>query len=125
MLSKRCRVVVPQPPTAKAGPDHIIAPGEKVAFNASGSEAGEGRIVAYRWEFGDDKAARGKAVSHVFKRPGVYRVRLHVRNSSKLPCNVASDQAEIRVNAAPVAEAGEDQVASAGDPVTPRRGAQL
>ncbi len=112
------QVVVPQPPTAKAGPDHIIAPGEKVAFNASGSEAGEGRIVAYRWEFGDDKAARGKAVSHVFKRPGVYRVRLHVRNSSKLPCNVASDQAEIRVNAAPVAEAGEDQVASAGDPVT-------
>jgi PKD domain len=41
-----------------------------------------GSIVAYRWSFGDGAAARGRAVSHTFKRAGTYKVVLQTTDSA-------------------------------------------
>jgi hypothetical protein len=38
----------------------------------------EGDIVSYHWFFGDGTRAAGRKVSHRFRRPGSYRVRLRV-----------------------------------------------
>ncbi|PON16275.1 hypothetical protein C2W62_19355 [Candidatus Entotheonella serta] len=115
---KTLKVDVPDPPIAEAGPDRTVAPGETVGFDASGSEAGVGQIIRYRWEFGDGKTASGKSVAHAFTQPGVYRVILRISNNAEQPCTMASDRAEIRVNSAPVAEAGEDHRVSAGEVIT-------
>lgn len=42
----------------------------------------DGAIVAYRWFFGDRTTGRGRVVSHVFRRAGVYRVVLRTTNQA-------------------------------------------
>jgi hypothetical protein len=41
----------------------------------------DGRAVTFTWFFGDHTHARGRAVSHKFKRAGVYRLLLRVSDS--------------------------------------------
>ena len=57
--------------------------GQTVHFDASASEAhdqGLGRIVAYRFDFGDGAFANGTAavVTHAYALPGTYLVTLNV-----------------------------------------------
>lgn len=35
-------------------------------------------VAAYQWDFGDGSLGEGKLVSHRFRTPGSYRVRLFV-----------------------------------------------
>jgi large repetitive protein len=62
--------------------------GDTVIFNAERVQPGPGRrIVAYSWNFGDpssgaDNAASGSLVSHLFTRPGTYRVVLSVTDDA-------------------------------------------
>ena len=53
-----------------------------VAFDASGSVDADGRIVAYRWSFGDGETATGRTVDHVFAPPSptTYTVTLEVED---------------------------------------------
>jgi PKD repeat protein len=112
---KQLKVVMPRPPTAEAGPDRTVAPGERVVLDASESDPGDGAILEYTWTFGDGNVATGKSVSHAFTRPGQYTVRLRVRNDSGTFCDASSDWTQVRVNAPPVAEAGENLIAAVGE----------
>jgi len=47
-------------------------------FDASRSADPDGKIVGYRWDFGDGASGDGKAVSHPYARWGDYTVRLTV-----------------------------------------------
>ena len=59
------------------------APGAKVFFGATKSDADSGRTIAkYRWNFGDGGASnKGRKTSHVFAAAGTYAVRLTVTNN--------------------------------------------
>ncbi len=77
-----------QPPTAEvvATPGAPLLPGSAggagtYTFDASGSTDLDGRIVEYRWEFGDGTTASGQVVTHTFT-PGVYDVTLVVTDDS-------------------------------------------
>ena len=52
----------------------------------------------------------GRNVRHAYARPGTYEVALVVRDDSGAPLNTARDTAIVRVNAAPIADAGPDLV---------------
>jgi len=54
-----------------------------VTFDASGSIDTDGRIVAYRWTFGDGTTAEGIEVDHVFapSSPTTYTVTLEVEDN--------------------------------------------
>lgn len=55
------------------------------AFNASGSGEPGGHVAAYLWKFGDGHAlgtTRARA-SHVYRRPGTYRVTLTVVDANR------------------------------------------
>jgi hypothetical protein len=54
----------------------------KVIFDAGASTEAGGRIVSYRWSFGDHHSATGRRVRHAFRRPGRYTVRLTVRDAA-------------------------------------------
>jgi PKD repeat protein len=109
-------VVVSAAPVADAGPDQSVAVSE-VAFDGGGSTDADGRIASYEWSFGDGATASGRSLRHAYARPGTYEVALVVRDDSGSPVNTDRDTATVRVNAAPIADAGPDRVAAPGEEV--------
>lgn len=104
-------------PVADAGPDQLGVPGQTLTFDGAGSFDPDGRLVEYRWDFGDGSGASGVRVTHVYDRPGRYDVGLEVRDDSGHATAFATADALVRINAAPVAVAGPDQLVAPGDPV--------
>ena len=101
-------VNINHPPTAEAGPDCLVCPGEKVTFNGSECLDRDGVIKEYGWSFGDGVTGEGKQVVHVYDMPGQYRVLLTIRDDSGSRCAGAQDAMTVQVNAPPVADAGPD-----------------
>jgi PKD repeat protein len=110
-------VVVKRPPTAEAGPDIVAAPGEAVAFDGTGSTAGDRPIAAYFWDFQDGARATGPEPVHAFTRSGRYVVVLRVQDDRPGACDSSTDEVVVHVNAAPVAVAGPDRHLAVGETV--------
>jgi hypothetical protein len=55
---------------------------KKVTFDARKSTETGGKVVAYRWKFGDGKTGKGRKVKHAYKKRGRYTVTLTVRDAS-------------------------------------------
>ena len=110
-------VVVNAPPVADAGPDQVVTASE-VHFDGGGSSDLDGRIARYDWEFGDGATGAGRTTSHVYRKVGAYTVRLTVTDDSGTVRSSASDSLRVLVNAAPIADAGPDQIAAPGQTVT-------
>jgi len=110
-------------PVAEPGDPIVVAPGEEIAFDGTGSVPSDEPIERYLWTFGDGASAEGAEVSHVFKRPGLYRTKLRVEDDAEHPCNFGVATREVKVNFQPVAEAGEGGSYAVGDVVTFRGGA--
>lgn len=53
-----------------------------VSFNGSPSHESGGRIVSWRWSFGDGTTASGRKVRHTYHRAGRFTVRLTVTDTS-------------------------------------------
>ena len=108
-------------PTALAGQDRVICPGQTIGFDASASSDLDGNIVTYDWIFSDGITLSGARVSRRFDAAGEVTARLVVRDNSGLTCGVASDTASVLVNATPVVSAGPDlsvKLGGAHDDVT-------
>ena len=93
-------------PVAVAGDAVVAAPGEAVAFDGSGSKPSDSPITRFHWTFGDGAEAEGATATHVYERPGLYRAVLRVEDASNHPCDFGLATREVKVNFAPVAEAG-------------------
>ena len=106
-------VVVSAAPIADAGPDQLVTASE-VVLDGGGSSDPDGRITSYEWTFGDGSAGSGRVVRHAYAESGTYEVGLTVRDDSGAPLNVDQDTALVRVNEAPIADAGPDLVAAPG-----------
>jgi PKD repeat protein len=111
-------VVINAPPIADAGPDQVGAPGQPLNFVAAGSLDPDGDVAQYIWSFKDGATATGPRVTHKFDRPGVYNVRLAVKDNTDQAKAVDYAEAKVTINAPPVARAGPDQRAAPGDAVT-------
>lgn len=105
---KSFRVKVNKPPVAQAGKEIITAPNTMVSFDGSRSSDQDGRITQYSWDFGDGRTASGALTTHSYLNPGTYRTMLRVEDDSDSPCNFASHEIKVWVNAPPQAQAGED-----------------
>ncbi len=101
-------------PTAFAGRDRVICPGETIAFDASASGDLDGDIVAYDWVFSDGVTLSGARVSRSFDMAGKVTARLIVRDNSGLVCGVGTDTAAVLVNSTPVVSAGPDLLVNLG-----------
>ncbi len=107
------RVVVNAPPTADAGPDINVAPGEVFQLSAASSSDPDGSLVGFRWDIaGSDTVLEGKQVSHSFDTPGFYTISLTTSDDSNASNGNARDEVIVHVNNAPIAVAGSDIVAS-------------
>ncbi len=101
-------------PVADAGPDRLVAPGQALTFDGTGSLDPDGAVQGYAWDFGDGTGATGARVTHAYAEPGVYQARLEVRDDTADRLAVGVADAVIRVNAAPVADAGPDRLVAPG-----------
>jgi hypothetical protein len=77
-----CRQREETTPVSFSGPRRQRA-GTPAQFTAHATDP-DGTIVGYLWTFGDARTARGRSVSHVFARPGTYRMTLRTTDSSRL-----------------------------------------
>jgi PKD repeat protein len=103
------RVFVNDRPTANAGPDLSVAPGETFTLFAGQSADRDGAITQWRWDIsGSDTVLEGEKVDHSFAEPGIYTITLTVTDDSSASNRTAQDDVTVRVNHAPVAEAGKD-----------------
>jgi PKD repeat protein len=108
------QIIVNHPPVADSRTDSIACPGETVSFDASGSADPDGEALLYQWDFGDGEAAEGKTASHIFDQAGSYKVRLTVDDGSGTACAQDKNERIVKINAAPLADAGPDREAFAG-----------
>jgi len=53
----------------------------RVSADAAASEDPMGSKVYYEWDMGDGKILQGPTVEHQYKKPGFYKIRLHVTDS--------------------------------------------
>ncbi|MGR3679095.1 MAG: PKD domain-containing protein, partial [Paracoccaceae bacterium] len=94
-------------PTALAGPDQLVCPGDLVVFDAGASSDLDGEITDYEWIFGDGTILNGPRVERVFESSGKMLVTLNVRdNSGATGCDVGADTAWVLVNTPPSIDAG-------------------
>jgi len=68
-------------PVADAGEDMEVSIGVAVQMDGSGSRDPDGRIVKYRWDFGDGETGVGINPKHTYNEVGGYTVRLIVEDT--------------------------------------------
>ena len=109
------RIVVNAPPVAEAGPDRHVAIGEVITFDAAASTDPDGKLVAYGGISATARRGDGQVVQYAYRRSGIYRVRLTVRDNSATDTSDASDSLTVVVNEPPVADAGADQLVTSSE----------
>lgn len=107
-------VIVNAPPEPAITPlDRPIAVGEVANLSAAASRDPDGDIVTYVWDFGDGAVAEGPEVQYAWTSPGAKTVRLLVTDNSGTPSAEQSTTLDVVVSAAPVSDAGPDQMVTA------------
>ncbi|MCB9799654.1 MAG: PKD domain-containing protein [Candidatus Omnitrophica bacterium] len=95
------------PQAAFSGPSSTCT-GATINFDASATKDDQPANLTYQWSFGDGTTAEGASVKKTYSEGGVYDVVLTVDDNAGTSCSVDSIRQSVKVNAPPVAEAGED-----------------
>lgn len=114
-------IIVNSAPTVNAGSDIekclSMSQDYKVSFNADGKDS-DGDVLKYTWDFGDGETAIGKSVNHTYSKGGSYTAKVVVDDGSESACSIAASSLKVKLNKRPIADAGADQQACAGESVT-------
>ncbi len=100
-----------RPTVSVTGPEASCT-GKSVAFTAqSVSSAG----LKYNWDFGDGSTwSGGSTANHRYEKGGEYTVTVTADNGQGFACSTAVSSTRIRVNSAPIADAGQNFVCCVG-----------
>jgi len=97
------QIIINDFPIADAGPDINGIIGEELSFDGVHSVDPDGKILEFQWDFGDGLEAKGEKVKHAYSHPGVYIVRLQVKDNSNHDQARDFDYVKVVINAPPVA----------------------
>jgi PKD repeat protein len=101
-------------PTANAGDDVDLCLQHNqdydVSFNGSRSVDEDNDTLTYRWDFGDGTSSEGANVTHLYQNKGEYVATLFVDDGTGTACSSSSDAVHVKLNKAPVADAGPNHV---------------
>ena len=96
-------------PVALAGHDRILEPGGLSLFDGSASYDADPDSLGYLWQFSDGlQETAASRVRRSFATPGIYTAILNINDRSGTANATAADTVVIRVNAAPIANAGKN-----------------
>ncbi|MEJ8473672.1 PKD domain-containing protein [Roseibium algae] len=102
-------VLIRRAPVPRISVPGIVATGETITLDGSGSTSDGVKIQHYDWTFNDGTEAIGPRITRSFSAPGVYQTTLSIQDNSGHPCDTAELTTSILANAAPVAVAGTNQ----------------
>ena len=102
------KIIINKSPIATIDAVRNACVGQAVEFDGSKSYDSDGDIVDYEWNFDDGTTVKGEQASHTFSQPGTYLVRLNTTDSSGTDCATTEQVLRFFVNAAPIANAGDD-----------------
>ncbi|MCP4171811.1 MAG: PKD domain-containing protein, partial [Fuerstiella sp.] len=105
-----------QGPVAGFGYSGVMADGNPIFFDASGSYDPEGQGLSYAWDFGDGSSGMGATPGYTYAVPGDYAVTLTITDSQG-QTDSAAMTLTIGSSAGPVAKFSVSGVYSAGRPV--------
>ena len=113
-------VIIEGSPQARIqGSEFTVCANSPIAFDGSGSTDPNGMIGSFSWDFGDGNTAVGEKTTHLFTRPGTYRVTLTITGSGTGTCpNISQATALVTVVAAPMAQFDIPAVVSPGQAIT-------
>jgi PKD repeat protein len=104
-------ITVNAPPVAIAGKRVIAAPDQAILFDGKASYDADGKIISHRWDFSDEQSgADVSQTTRKFSKPGIYSAGLTVKDNSGASNAVARDTVLVRINNAPIAQAGKNLV---------------
>lgn len=75
----------------------IGAAGDRATFDAARSFDPDGDILSFYWDLGDGTRKAGRVVTHTYRQPGNYTVRLTVVDDKGLSCSVATQEFPVTV----------------------------
>ncbi|MCP4696699.1 MAG: PKD domain-containing protein [Gammaproteobacteria bacterium] len=109
-------VIVNQPPRAAANVNTLIAAtGEILHFSGLKSTDADGKVINWRWDFGDGAQAEGSQTEHAYAEPGTYKAELAVKDDSGTRSAETGTSFQLVINQPPTAKAGEDQHVTASE----------
>jgi|GEM_PF-469571 len=113
-------VIIEGSPQARIqGSEFTVCANSPITFDGSGSTDPNGMIGSYSWDFGDMNSAVGEKTTHLFTRPGTYRVTLTITGSGTGNCpNISQATALVTVVAAPMAQFEVPSVVAPGQTIT-------
>jgi PKD repeat protein len=108
------------PPEAIAGGDVAVFAGQPATFHGTGSDS-DGQIVKYQWDYEGDgvwdlESPSSGAASHTYPAAGTYDARFRVTDDRGATADDVS-VVTVKLNQAPVADAGGDLSANCGEAV--------
>jgi PKD repeat protein len=111
---------VNEPPLAEAGTESILEcvntyDDLTIPFDASKSSDANNDPLSYIWDFGDGQSTQGAQVTHRFTDVGKYDVKLIVKDGSNIGCGAGVDFVSVRIDRAPIADAGMEGCGCAGE----------
>jgi PKD repeat protein len=105
-------MTVNRPPSAAPGAPQVVCPGDPVELDGGGSSDPDGDSLRFSWATGEGRSLAGDAPS--WEMPGSRSLVLTVDDQVGTSCSTATAELPVRVNARPVARAGEDLTAWTG-----------
>lgn len=116
-IETRRKVIVNEAPVPVINGPMVMATGEAVVFDASGSSDRDGVIVDYSWDFGDGATATGLEAEHKFEEAGTYAVVLAVKDDADVGNSRIEQRYSVTVNPLPVANLATPRWVCAGTDV--------
>ncbi len=90
-------------------PKETYFSGQEIRFNATASYDPDGNALKFLWDFGDGiKIKDSDKPGHIFKEAGQYTGTVFADDNKGTGCSQDSASVQVKVNASPVAEAGDD-----------------
>ncbi|MDP8216610.1 MAG: PKD domain-containing protein [Candidatus Kaelpia imicola] len=96
------RIDINTPPVAKLDMINLCCVGMEQQFDASESFDADGDTLSYTWYLDDGTISQGVTISHVYDKPGRYRIILEVNDGSGTECSSDSIAETIKVSSHPV-----------------------
>ena len=116
-IRENITVKIHRPPIADAGTDTTVCAGDIVILSGLKSESFDNTLLDYLWIFDDSTQLSGSSVFKIFKKGGLHKITLIVKDNSGLPCNSAFATKLLNVSEAPIANAGNDTLICANSQI--------
>lgn len=109
-------IVINAPPQVDITSESLGCVGDTIEFRATSAMDPDGDSLEYYWTFGDGTVTQGPSVvSHVYDSGGDYRVTVIVDDGKGTSCSTASAETRVRINTAPIADAGPNLTCCVGE----------